>query len=224
MRASILGARLRWSRGRGEARVRRPAAVRSARGPVDQHQGPGHGRGGGVEHGYMHDRAAPDRRLFTDMVTVTGTENLMMAAALADGETVIENAREPEVARSRQLPGGDGRADLGRRQRRDPHPKACERLHGATHAARSHRDRHLPAITGGGPGSGDRHLGPATRRGDRQAHATPAARVESERDDPPDCAGTAQCREPAHRALSGVPTDMQAQFMALNARQGRGRG
>ena len=37
-------------------------------------------------------------RLFTDMVTVTGTENLMMAACLGEGETVIENAaREPEV-------------------------------------------------------------------------------------------------------------------------------
>ena len=37
-------------------------------------------------------------RLVTDMVTVTGTENLMMAAALAEGETTIENAaREPEV-------------------------------------------------------------------------------------------------------------------------------
>ena len=37
-------------------------------------------------------------RIVTDMVTVTGTENLMMAATLADGETVIENAaREPEV-------------------------------------------------------------------------------------------------------------------------------
>ncbi len=53
-----------------------------------------------VENGYIRARA--DRlkgaRLVMDLVTVTGTENLMMAAALADGETVIENAaREPEV-------------------------------------------------------------------------------------------------------------------------------
>jgi UDP-N-acetylglucosamine 1-carboxyvinyltransferase len=53
-----------------------------------------------VEGGYI--RATADRlkgaRLVLDLVTVTGTENLMMAAALADGETVIENAaREPEV-------------------------------------------------------------------------------------------------------------------------------
>src|SRR6202008_1743432 len=53
-----------------------------------------------IEHGYMH--ASVDRlrgtRIVMDMVTVTGTENLMMAATLAEGTTLIENAaREPEV-------------------------------------------------------------------------------------------------------------------------------
>ena len=47
-----------------------------------------------------------------DTVTVTGTENLMMAAALADGETVIENAaREPEVVDLAEFSGRDGRED-----------------------------------------------------------------------------------------------------------------
>ncbi len=53
-----------------------------------------------VENGYVHARAKRLRgaRFVMDMVTVTGTENLMMAAALADGETLLENAaREPEV-------------------------------------------------------------------------------------------------------------------------------
>jgi UDP-N-acetylglucosamine 1-carboxyvinyltransferase len=53
-----------------------------------------------IENGYIRARAARLRgaRLVLDTVTVTGTENLMMAATLADGETVIENAaREPEV-------------------------------------------------------------------------------------------------------------------------------
>jgi UDP-N-acetylglucosamine 1-carboxyvinyltransferase len=53
-----------------------------------------------IEGGYIRARAARLRgaRLVLDTVTVTGTENLMMAATLADGETVIENAaREPEV-------------------------------------------------------------------------------------------------------------------------------
>ncbi len=53
-----------------------------------------------VEGGYIHARAKrlKGARLFLDTVTVTGTENLMMAASLAEGTTVIENAaREPEV-------------------------------------------------------------------------------------------------------------------------------
>lgn len=53
-----------------------------------------------IEAGFVVARAKRLRgaRIVTDMVTVTGTENLMMAACLADGETVIENAaREPEV-------------------------------------------------------------------------------------------------------------------------------
>ena len=53
-----------------------------------------------IEGGYIRARAArlKGARLVRDTVTVTGTENLMMAATLADGETVIENAaREPEV-------------------------------------------------------------------------------------------------------------------------------
>ncbi len=54
-----------------------------------------------VENGFIHATAKrlKGARLMLDMVTVTGTENLMMAAVLADGETIIENAaREPEVA------------------------------------------------------------------------------------------------------------------------------
>ena len=54
-----------------------------------------------VENGYVHARAKRLRgaRFVMDMVTVTGTENLMMAAALAEGTTIIENAaQEPEVA------------------------------------------------------------------------------------------------------------------------------
>ena len=53
-----------------------------------------------IEGGYIHARAGRLRgaRIVQDTVTVTGTENLMMAATLAEGRTVIENAaREPEV-------------------------------------------------------------------------------------------------------------------------------
>jgi len=86
----------------GEARVSLPGGCAIGARPVDQHiKGlTAMGVEVGVEHGYVHARATrlKGARLFTDMVTVTGTENLMMAAVLAEGETVIENAaREPEV-------------------------------------------------------------------------------------------------------------------------------
>ncbi len=53
-----------------------------------------------IEHGYILARASrlQGTRIFMDTVTVTGTENLMMAATLAEGTTVLENAaREPEI-------------------------------------------------------------------------------------------------------------------------------
>src|SRR5262249_46494868 len=53
-----------------------------------------------LEGGYIHAKAKKLKgtRIVTDMITVTGTENLLMAVALAEGETVLENAaREPEV-------------------------------------------------------------------------------------------------------------------------------
>jgi len=86
----------------GEARVSLPGGCAIGARPVDQHIKGLQAMGAEVrvEHGYVHATVPrlKGARLFTDMVTVTGTENLMMAAALADGETVIENAaREPEV-------------------------------------------------------------------------------------------------------------------------------
>jgi UDP-N-acetylglucosamine 1-carboxyvinyltransferase len=86
----------------GEARVSLPGGCAIGQRPVDQHIRGLQAMGAhiDIEHGYVVARAERLRgtRIVTDMVTVTGTENLMMAATLADGETVIENAaREPEV-------------------------------------------------------------------------------------------------------------------------------
>jgi UDP-N-acetylglucosamine 1-carboxyvinyltransferase len=86
----------------GEARVSLPGGCAIGARPVDQHIKGLQAMGAevAVEHGYVHAKAPrlKGARLFTDLVTVTGTENLMMAACLGDGETVIENAaREPEV-------------------------------------------------------------------------------------------------------------------------------
>jgi UDP-N-acetylglucosamine 1-carboxyvinyltransferase len=86
----------------GTARVSLPGGCAIGQRPVDQHIKGLQALGARIEieHGYVVARADRLRgaRIVTDMVTVTGTENLMMAATLADGETVIENAaREPEV-------------------------------------------------------------------------------------------------------------------------------
>ena len=86
----------------GEARVSLPGGCAIGLRPVDQHVKGLTAMGAEItmEQGYIVARAKRLRgvRLVMDLVTVTGTENLMMAACLADGTTVIENAaREPEV-------------------------------------------------------------------------------------------------------------------------------
>ena len=101
MRASILVlgpllARL------GQAKVSLPGGCAIGSRPIDQHIKGLQAMGAqiDVEHGYIVAKTSrlTGARISTDMVTVTGTENLLMAAALADGETLLENAaQEPEV-------------------------------------------------------------------------------------------------------------------------------
>lgn len=86
----------------GEAEVSLPGGCAIGSRPVDLHIKGLQDMGAEIDvsNGYIHARASrlKGARLILDIVTVTGTENLMMAAALADGETIIENAaREPEV-------------------------------------------------------------------------------------------------------------------------------
>src|SRR5688572_10914656 len=86
----------------GRAKVSLPGGCAIGQRPVDQHVKGLQAMGAtiSIEHGYMHAEAKRLRgaRIAMDLVTVTGTENLMMAAALAEGETLLENAaREPEV-------------------------------------------------------------------------------------------------------------------------------
>jgi UDP-N-acetylglucosamine 1-carboxyvinyltransferase len=87
----------------GRARVSLPGGCAIGQRPVDLHIKGLQTLGAeiSIEHGYIEARAArlKGARIFMDMVSVTGTENLMMAAVLAEGTTIIENAaREPEVA------------------------------------------------------------------------------------------------------------------------------
>jgi UDP-N-acetylglucosamine 1-carboxyvinyltransferase len=102
MRASVLVLGPLVAR-HGSARVALPGGCAIGVRPIDQHL-KGLARLGAevaIENGYIVARASrlKGARIIADLVTVTGTENLMMAAALASGTTVIENAaREPEVS------------------------------------------------------------------------------------------------------------------------------
>ncbi|MCD9122260.1 MULTISPECIES: UDP-N-acetylglucosamine 1-carboxyvinyltransferase [Cupriavidus] len=137
MRASILVlgplvARL------GEARVSLPGGCAIGARPVDQHIKGLQAMGAeiAIEHGFIHARARrlKGARIVTDMITVTGTENLLMAATLADGETVLENAaREPEVTDLANLLVAMGARIEGIGTDRLV-IQGVERLHGAEHA------------------------------------------------------------------------------------------
>jgi UDP-N-acetylglucosamine 1-carboxyvinyltransferase len=101
MRASVLVLGPLVARG-GRARVSLPGGCAIGARPVDQHVKGLEAMGAEitVEHGTMNAAAQRLRgaRIVMDLVTVTGTENLMMAATLAEGTTVLVNAaREPEV-------------------------------------------------------------------------------------------------------------------------------
>jgi UDP-N-acetylglucosamine 1-carboxyvinyltransferase len=139
MRASILTLGPLLSR-MGRARVSLPGGCAIGARPVDLHIKALEQMGADIstEHGYVNARAPSGGRLrgahiVFERITVTGTENLLMAAALAEGETRLDNAaREPEVTDLTELLRkmgaqieGDGTASL--------RVRGVERLHGATH-------------------------------------------------------------------------------------------
>ena len=106
MRASVLALGPLLARF-GRAKVSLPGGCAIGSRPVDQHIKGLQAMGAiiDVEHGYMLARLPEGAtrlkgaRITTDMVTVTGTENFLMAACLAEGETVLENAaQEPEIS------------------------------------------------------------------------------------------------------------------------------
>ena len=213
----------------GEARVSLPGGCAIGARPVDQHIKGLQSMGAevGVEHGYVVARVArlKGARLFTDMVTVTGTENLMMAACLADGETVIENAaREPEVvdlaqcliSMGAQISGAG--TDLIR-------IRGVEKLHGASHRIMPDRIETgtflcAAAITGGDI----RLLGTSTGYLDAVVDKLLDAgcEISGEKTAKHECIHI--IAPPRLKAVSirtapypAFPTDMQAQFMAINA-------
>ena len=208
----------------GQAKVSLPGGCAIGSRPVDQHIKGLQAMGADIviEGGYIHARAKKLRgtRIVTDMITVTGTENLMMAAVLADGETLLENAaREPEVtdlahllvAMGAKIEGiGSDRLSI----------TGVTALHGASHAVIADRIETGTFLCAVAAAGGDvvlrntradlldavvdklRETGAVLTSGDDWMRVQMSGR--------PRAVGFRTTEYP------GFPTDMQAQVMALN--------
>ena len=227
MRASVLALGPLLARF-GRATVSLPGGCAIGSRPVDQHIKGLQQMGADieVEHGYMVASLPAGRRrlrgasIRTDMVTVTGTENFLMAATLAEGETVLENAAmEPEIADLAEMLIAMGAQIEGHGTSRI-RIQGVERLHGGTHqvvADRIEAGTFLCAVAAAGGevllrhGRADHLVAVIDKL--REAGATVEAveggiRVRSQ--------GRLSAQSFRTTEYPGFPTDMQAQFMVLN--------
>ena len=228
MRASVLALGPLLARF-GEATVSLPGGCAIGSRPVDQHIKGMQAMGAEivVEHGYMIAKLPQGRTrlkgcsITTDMVTVTGTENFLMAATLAEGETILENAaQEPEIGDLAEMLIKMGAKIQGHGTRRI-RIQGVERLHGCTHqvvADRIETGTFLCAVaaTGGDVtllhGRADHQDALVDKL--REAGATVTAieggmHIKSQ--------GRLKAQSFRTTEYPGFATDMQAQFMALNA-------
>jgi len=225
MRASILALGPLVARC-GEARVSLPGGCAIGLRPVDQHVKGLVAMGAEIdlEHGYISARARrlAGTRFVFDVVTVTGTENLMMAATLAAGTTTLENAaREPEVVDLARCLVAMGAKISGAGADRIV-IEGVDRLHGATHAIMPDRietGTYVAAIAAAG--------GDATVTGVQAA--TLEAVLDKVREAGAEISVSGDSIRVARRGplapfnlrtapYPGFPTDMQAQMMALATR------
>ena len=227
MRASVLALGPLLARF-GKAKVSLPGGCAIGSRPVDQHIKGLQAMGAdiSVEHGYMVASLPAGRtrlkgaRITTDMVTVTGTENFLMAAALAEGETILENAaQEPEIPDLAEMLIRMG-AQIEGHGTSKIRIQGVERLSGCSHqvvADRIEAGTFLCAVaaTGGDVvlrhGRAD-HLEAVIEKL-QAAGATVEAgegfiRIRSR--------GRLKAQSFRTTEYPGFPTDMQAQFMALN--------
>jgi UDP-N-acetylglucosamine 1-carboxyvinyltransferase len=222
MRASVLVLGPLVAR-HGSARVALPGGCAIGVRPIDQHL-KGLAKLGAdiaIENGFVVARAKrlKGARITTDLVTVTGTENLMMAAALAEGTTVIENAaREPEVAdlaalltaMGARLDGvGTGRIEI----------EGVKALGGATHRVVADRIEAGTLLVAAAITRGDvlvtdlvpDHLSSVLAKleecGVSLEVGTTSVRVRAE--------GRPRAADVTTSPYPGFPTDMQAQLMTL---------
>jgi len=225
MRASILALGPLLARC-GEARVSLPGGCAIGLRPVDQHVKGLVALGAEIdlEHGYINARAKrlSGGRVVFDVVTVTGTENLMMAATLADGTTVLENAaREPEIVDLARCLTAMGARIRGAGNDRIV-IEGVEGLHGAAHVIMPDRIETgtfvaaiaaaggEATITGAAPGTLDAILDKLIDAGADVAVGDESIRISRARPLAPFNLRTSP--------YPGFPTDMQAQMMALATR------
>jgi UDP-N-acetylglucosamine 1-carboxyvinyltransferase len=208
----------------GQAKVSLPGGCAIGSRPVDQHIKGLQAMGAEItiEAGYIYAKCAKLKgaRIVTDMITVTGTENLLMAATLAEGETVLENAAcEPEVTDLANLLVAMGAKIDGIGTNRLV-IQGVESLHGAKHAVISDRIEAATFLCAVAATGGDitirntrvdimdaaldklREMGLQLTVGDNWIRAQMDARPTPV---------TFRTTE-----YPGFPTDMQAQFMAVN--------
>ena len=225
MRASILVLGPLLAR-HGEARVSLPGGCAIGARPVEQHLRGLQAMGAEiqVEQGYIHARVGTrglkGACIVTDMVTVTGTENLMMAAVLADGETVIENAaREPEVVDLANCLVSMG-AQVSGAGTDKIRIRGVQRLHGASHAVMADRIETGTYLCAAAATAGEIRL---TRTSAAYLDAVVDKLLDAGCDIVAEREAIRLKAPPRLKAVSvrtspypAFPTDMQAQFMAVN--------
>jgi UDP-N-acetylglucosamine 1-carboxyvinyltransferase len=208
----------------GLARVAMPGGCAIGGRPIDMHIKALEQMGAVItqEHGYLEARTErlKGAHLVFDRITVTGTEDLLMAAVLAEGETLMENcAREPEVTDLAALLVAMG-ARIEGAGTSTIRVKGVARLHGARHRINPDRIEAGTFLVAGAITGGDlcvancnpTHVAAVTRKlqeaGARiDILSNDSIRVRSE--------GNLKAVDISTEEYPGFPTDMQAQFMAL---------
>jgi UDP-N-acetylglucosamine 1-carboxyvinyltransferase len=207
----------------GHARVSLPGGCAIGARPIDMHIKGLESLGAKIEqqHGYVSATATrlKGAEIVFEKITVTGTEDLLMAAALAEGETVMRNcAREPEVADLADLLNKMG-ARIEGAGTSTIRVKGVEKLHGAKHRIIPDRIEAATFIIAGALTGGDLivggceplHLGALLRKLDEVGVKT-SITAESVR-----VIGDTSFKaaDITTEEYPGFPTDMQAQYMAL---------
>jgi len=209
----------------GRASVSLPGGCAIGQRPVDQHVKGLQAMGAeiSIEHGYMNANAKRLRgaRILMDMVTVTGTENLMMAAVLAEGTTILENAaREPEVVDLARCLVAMG-AKIEGAGRDVIRIEGVSSLGGASYAVMPDRietGTYLAAVAAAGgrvrlldadPGTLDATLEKLRESGARISVTDRTIDIE--------CSARPRSVSIKTAPYPGFPTDMQAQFMSVSA-------